>query len=208
MVVSLSTWKIEGFYRRGCLRAALSVSDTASFFSVDARKVPTKSGPNLLPMTKTCSGCKKKRDLSLFHRDGSKPDGLAASCKRCKKMRREAAPEQTKLARKEYQRKWNEAHPHYSRLQSQKNRTELKAKRLVYLYGITPDQFRSMRLAQGDACAVCKAPFGSRTPHVDHDHVTKKARGLLCGDCNRFRVGANTLATAREVVAYLEKFGA
>lgn len=51
---------------------------------------------------------------------------------------------------------------------------------------------------------------------IDHEHVegwsemsfeekSRHFRGLLCLVCNRWRVGKNTLETAKKVVAYLER---
>lgn len=40
---------------------------------------------------------------------------------------------------------------------------------------------------QGGACAVCRRDFDLSKPHLvhaDHCHSTKKARGLLCQQCN------------------------
>jgi len=41
-----------------------------------------------------------------------------------------------------------------------------------------------MLSAQGGVCAICRNASG-QTLHVDHDHKTGYARGLLCRDCNR-----------------------
>src|SRR6267142_1795993 len=61
-------------------------------------------------------------------------------------------------------------------------------------------------LIQENSCAICGVSF-SRTPHVDHCHVTGKIRGLLCSKCNRglgfFQDSVQTLESA---VRYLKKF--
>lgn len=50
-------------------------------------------------------------------------------------------------------------------------------------YGLTEDQVATMRRNQSDRCALCDEVF-SKTPHVDHCHMTGRVRGLLCHRCN------------------------
>jgi hypothetical protein len=57
-------------------------------------------------------------------------------------------------------------------------------------YGITVEQYLDMAEAQQQTCPLCErvcAKSESRESglHVDHDHVTGKVRGLLCGRCNK-----------------------
>lgn len=55
------------------------------------------------------------------------------------------------------------------------------ARARFYNYRLTPDQFEAMAQAQGNVCAICqKRPIQA----VDHCHVTKVVRGLLCRRCN------------------------
>jgi hypothetical protein len=54
--------------------------------------------------------------------------------------------------------------------------------RLKSRYGITMDDVNLMKHKQNDKCAIClRSP---KTWHIDHDHSTKKVRGMLCGPCN------------------------
>lgn len=61
-------------------------------------------------------------------------------------------------------------------------------------YGITPEEYAARLEAQGRRCAICRtddpgrrsAQFGPRdqTWCIDHDHVRRVIRGLLCHGCN------------------------
>lgn len=56
------------------------------------------------------------------------------------------------------------------------------------LYGITMTQYRTLWLAQGGVCAICRKPERverNRLLVIDHDHVSGHVRGLLCSQCNR-----------------------
>ena len=72
-------------------------------------------------------------------------------------------------------------------------------------YGLTDDDYQKLLKLQHNCCAICKAEF-SRLPHVDHDHTTKKVRGLLCPNCNqglgKFHDNVETL---RNALDYLNK---
>jgi len=61
-------------------------------------------------------------------------------------------------------------------------------------YGITLKQYKEMFDSQGGRCAICEKRVSFiregdspkyHTAHVDHNHTTNKARGLLCSTCNR-----------------------
>lgn len=91
-----------------------------------------------------------------------------------------------------------------------------KARRRIWLakYGITPEQFEAMLLAQEGVCAICRCAETQRHASgrlmllaVDHVHdATGKVRGLLCANCNQgigcFRDDPKLLDSA---IAYLEK---
>ncbi len=52
------------------------------------------------------------------------------------------------------------------------------------LYGITEEEYLSLKEKQGGNCCLCGRPPGNRGLHVDHNHETGKVRGLLCMSCN------------------------
>jgi hypothetical protein len=58
-------------------------------------------------------------------------------------------------------------------------------------YGLTVEQFRSLVAGQNGCCAICRKPLqlsqeGLNTykAPVDHDHASKRVRGILCVTCN------------------------
>jgi hypothetical protein len=53
----------------------------------------------------------------------------------------------------------------------------------VSRYGMSVDDYRALLSHQGEACAICRRPF-TRTPCIDHCHITGLVRGLLCQTCN------------------------
>lgn len=81
-----------------------------------------------------------------------------------------------------------------------------RAYRLKRLYGISPEQFKQLLERQNYACAICEQPFRG-TPHVDHCHLTRWVRGLLCRPCNtglgNYR---DNPAFAYKAGAYLERW--
>ena len=49
-------------------------------------------------------------------------------------------------------------------------------------YGLSLEEFRAILERQGNACAICRQS-GVRL-YIDHCHVTRMVRRLLCGKCN------------------------
>lgn len=66
--------------------------------------------------------------------------------------------------------------------QSEAVKQRLRRNRLKTRYGLTPEQVESMKVTQGNVCAICETE--PKTWHIDHCHSTGKVRGLLCGSCN------------------------
>lgn len=67
-----------------------------------------------------------------------------------------------------------------------------KKTKLKKLFGLTYDEYLSMKEAQHNLCLICNKPesdIDKRTMipkelAVDHCHITGKVRGLLCKTCN------------------------
>lgn len=76
-------------------------------------------------------------------------------------------------------------------------------------YGITPEDYLAMLVAQGGCCAICRTATpgrGAKHFSVDHDHATGEVRGLLCFKCNAaLGLLGDNADTARGLIAYLEQ---
>lgn len=70
------------------------------------------------------------------------------------------------------------------KLYNVENREKRAGWRRVYKYGVAPDTFKSMLIEQGGVCAICKGAGSKRGLFVDHDHDSKRFRGILCQACN------------------------
>lgn len=82
------------------------------------------------------------------------------------------------------------------------NLEKIRSARRRYLYGLDDATYIARANAQDFKCKVCLV---GPPEHIDHDHETGKARGLLCGHCNRglglFRDDPDRL---RRAAQYLE----
>lgn len=77
-------------------------------------------------------------------------------------------------------------------------------------FGLSYSEFQLLLDVQGGVCALCRKASAVRTKAsrlaVDHDHVTQKVRGLLCGKCNlALGLFNDDLATLRRAVEYLAR---
>lgn len=60
-------------------------------------------------------------------------------------------------------------------------------RRTLRTYGLTQADWDNLLRSQGNRCAICRAEepgLRGESWHIDHDHVTGKVRGVLCGRCN------------------------
>lgn len=139
-------------------------------------------------MEKVCPCCKLLRPIDKYHRDRKTKDGHAFVCKGCLS------------ARKRQWRKENPATAH-----ARERADNLRRKNL------NEEMLAEMWKAQKGLCAIClKGLRRTRLGHaVDHCHVTRRTRGLLCQNCN-FMIGhaRDDPARLRAAAAYLESYAA
>lgn len=91
---------------------------------------------------------------------------------------------------------------------SAEERDRLRWAFILRKYGVTKEMFKEILARQDDRCAICRTPEpGEQGWQLDHDHRINKARGILCGRCNRglglFGDNAESLDRAAD---YLRQF--
>lgn len=75
----------------------------------------------------------------------------------------------------------------------EKHATTSRIYRLKSKFDLTIEEYQKLWDEQGGLCAICNCPETSIDPRsgklkwltVDHDHETRKVRGLLCSACNK-----------------------
>ena len=76
---------------------------------------------------------------------------------------------------------------------------------LVKTYGITEADYDVLLEAGNGACWICHRRPKKQRLHVEHDHITKRIRGLACYRCNTMLQHANDKpAILRRAADYLE----
>ena len=98
-------------------------------------------------------------------------------CRRCYKRVYRKTPS-GKAERKRYWQKWYE---------KPSNKLKIKNYDYIYKYGIGLKEKEALLNEQKWKCLICGVNAGSKLSdwHLDHCHVTKKVRGILCSPCNR-----------------------
>ena len=96
----------------------------------------------------------------------------------------------------------------YSKNHHLKNLNKRKNQKLQKSYGISLSEKLNMLKKQNNKCEICKMKFNEISDaHVDHCHITKKVRGLLCTKCNP-GIGffEDSLDKLKSALKYLQKY--
>lgn len=150
---------------------------------------------------KKCTKCGTVKPLDEFYRQARNKDGRSNDCGDCRRRYNLEKYHQNKNAtnpKRNRQRRETKSYKDYS---------------LRQRYGITVEQYETLRQQQDGCCAICKQAEQQRDARygtlldlaVDHDHNTGEIRGLLCSACNtaigKFNDDPQLL---REAIRYLE----
>lgn len=147
-----------------------------------------------------CVRCLKVKQIIDFWADYRRPDNLKAHCKDC---------DTTKVRKKERIKSEKSNNKNISSKLSFDKTTKNKQIDLKRHYGITLEYYDFLFTQQIGCCAICGVSQGElKSPLcVDHDHITKEVRGLLCHNCNRgigyLKEDCNTIFNS---IIYLQKY--
>lgn len=121
--------------------------------------------------TKICNTCSEERKIADYY-ISNKRGSRRGKCKFCFRKQTQEIRDRERERFRAYWRKASKGY--YS-----KNPKSLKLKRN---YGITEAEYLKMYAEQRGLCKICSKK--ATTLCVDHCHITKKIRGLLCHRCN------------------------
>ena len=141
---------------------------------------------------KACKKCGEIKSLERFHRASVMRDGHRNECKDCwaaarkiyYQRNRERMIDNVRRWRRENPERYRETRQRYLETHGEQKKARDREGHLRRKYGVTQNIFEALVAAQLGHCAICGASEGMAL-HVDHDHRTKKVRGLLCGKCNK-----------------------
>jgi hypothetical protein len=180
-----------------------------------------------MKLCKKCNIEKESGDFPLKRqkkKDGKDYTYLGYMCKVCtnkdKYQRRKSNPESyEKLLKRTRARvkKAYDSNPELSKLRATNWKDEhvkngtYKSKWLISKYKITINEYRNIEQLQNYSCAICgihedeyrktyKKSFA-----VDHCHITRKVRALLCHKCNLYVGQIEKLELFEKALAYLTK---
>jgi hypothetical protein len=90
--------------------------------------------------------------------------------------------------KKKYRENNKEKLAAYSKDYNTRNKNKKRTKHLLNRYGLSPEDYQNLLDKQKGRCAICSTDDPGRGEVfflVDHCHLTKKVRGLLCDNCNK-----------------------
>lgn len=164
-----------------------------------------------------CNKCGRTRPLADFYKQTGMRDGHRNNCKACHlsahknwyERNREYEISRVGKWQRENAARVNEVQRRNRARGGDEHRRLEREGHLRRKYGLTLNLFEALVAAQLGNCAICGANEDLDL-HVDHDHRTKKVRGLLCGKCNKaiglLNDDPDLLLVAKEYLERAERF--
>lgn len=170
----------------------------------------------ILNAIKKCTICKidKSATFQEFSPNLRVKSGLRSSCRDCERNRKKLWWKNNKdrilTYNKKLYRENKEKVIKQVKQWAKDNPEKIRNNKLKHNFGITLDQYNKLLQTQNGCCAICNAHESNfnKKLAVDHCHITKKIRGLLCSNCNiaigKLKGDKNT-DLLKNAIKYLEK---
>lgn len=108
---------------------------------------------------------------------------------------------------KDQAKKYRKSHPEKIKAYREKYKKlgKTKLSQIKSRYGITQKDVKNIIQIQGGKCPICKKSFSETVGCIDHDHKTKKVRGVIHRKCNLLIGYANEdINILQNAISYLE----
>jgi len=146
---------------------------------------------------KECIGCGKFKSLDEFYAPTKE-----CRCKECVKKKRKRYYDENKEVIKAKVSSYRKQNPE-----------KIRDTKLKQAYGVGTEYFNAKLKEQGGVCAGCgqnrKILWRGKEVEMalDHDHITRDPRGVLCIKCNRgFGLLEENIQTMLNLVEYAKKY--
>jgi len=163
---------------------------------------------------KSCCYCHVIKSYAEFPKHKNRKDGFGTACRSCMKEyhKKRSCVAANRIRANEITRNWRHVN---GKTQYRKYRNKVRTYQNAYAYkkfGLTVEQYKELVITQKGLCAICHKPEtrmkNGRTQRlsIDHNHVSGKVRGLLCGACNS-GIGyfKDDLVTINSAISYLQQ---
>lgn len=155
--------------------------------------------------------CKMKEYKNKCIDCSCRVDNRTKRCRVCYNKWKDQTKDDRKRKSDEYRRRWyQENKPRLLIKAVERSKTLTFSKRKDYTikskYGVSIEQYNSMLIKCNNKCQICGKSHSEEKPlHIDHCHLTKTVRGLLCRNCN-FGLGnfCDNIQNIKNALKYLQ----
>lgn len=156
----------------------------------------------ILEGLRVCYQCNKIKEITYFGKDKDKRDGFVTKCKEClgvgvgrKRLRGSmyktidgekyivcVTCNETKSLEHYYTSKTVKSG--YQHECKDCNKEFSRKRHMIRNYNISEQELDYYLSACDNSCEICGDSFNDTRMNIDHNHLSGKFRGLLCGKCN------------------------
>lgn len=170
---------------------------------------------------KKCTKCGAEKPIGEFAPTKQQlKGGVKSWCRECEReykrqwvqknpVRRRDQINGWKASNREKVRGWNREYSARIRRENPvKSHAWERRARLKREYGVTPEWFDAQVISQNNQCEICGGPPPAKGFSIDHCHLTKRVRALLCSGCNTaLHKMERNIEWVRKAEAYLGRHG-